>query len=130
MDHNVRSRCFIFFHLQIKVFSEYMVFHIVSVSRAGFPLPFPLYNPFQGVLPIQPIQPIAPVLPPILSITPPTYPTYPTPAVQTCICVPTGSCTGTVPTTASGNYGSGLIDIRIVNNVCQNHSLHCLIEST
>ncbi len=35
-----------------------------------------------------------------------------TPVGQTCICVPTGSCTG-----VSNPDGSGLIDIRIVTNV-------------
>lgn len=80
---------------------------MVSVSRAGFPLftPFPLYNPFPPIaVPIQPIQPI----------TPPTYQAaVPT---QTCICVPIGTCTGTVVPVA-GIDGSGIIDIRIVNNV-------------
>lgn len=84
-----------------------------TFSRAGFPLPFPLYNPFSGVVPaIQQIQPIAPIVP-ILPITPPTYTS---PTIQTCICVPVGTCTGTVPT-AVPNDGSGIIDIRIVNNV-------------
>lgn len=86
--------------------------------------------------PIQPFYPPFPPLPPFPIITPyptvttvtstttttttTTRPPIPIPVVpqQTCICVPIGTCTGTTPTTApTANYGAGLIDIRIVNNV-------------
>ncbi|XP_031630000.1 phenoloxidase-activating factor 2-like [Contarinia nasturtii] len=82
------------------VFPEPVMANGSQLSRSGFPLlsAFPIYNPFQAVVPGQ-------------LVTPPTY----AGAVQTCICVPTGQCTGTiVPSTPVD--GSGLIDIRIVNN--------------
>lgn len=85
---------------------------IISVSRAGFPLlaQLPIYNHFAGVIP----GPIPVPYPPLPSVA--TIPTYTTPG-QTCICVPTGTCTGTI-VTSSPNDGTGIIDIRIVNNVC------------
>lgn len=77
-----------------------------SVTRAGFPLftPFPLFQPFPAVVQAQPIQPIV--------VTPSTYQS----AVQTCICVPIGTCTGTTVRPPIVD-GTGIIDIRIVNNV-------------
>lgn len=81
---------------------QILVYVFILVSRAGFPLlsAFPIYNPFQAVVPGQVV------------VTPATY----TGTTQTCICVPTGTCTGTVVQSTPVD-GSGIIDIRIVNNV-------------
>lgn len=58
--------------------------------------------------------------PPLFTVPFPTLPpffttTTPSSSIQTCICVPIGTCAGTTPT--NPNDGSGIIDIRIVNNV-------------
>lgn len=80
------------------------------MSRYGFPLLSPFFNPFVPIQPIPQTQPIQPIQP----LTPPAY--AGTPVTQHCICVPIGTCTGTVvPGTPTD--GSGIIDIRIVNNV-------------
>lgn len=84
------------------------VFFVFSVSRR-FPLfnQFPIFNvPFPSIPPPLPL----PITPLPLTLQP----------TQTCICVPIGTC----PTTGSGD-GSGIIDIRIVNNVsCKNNFWH------
>lgn len=84
----------------------------MSVSRGGFPLlpaPFPAL-PF-------------PIVVPITQITPP--PVTASPSMQTCICVPIGTCTGT---TVAPTPTDGLIDIRIVNNVCCIHYYRKLLR--
>lgn len=106
---------------------------------SAVPVAVQIVQPVQSFPPNQPIQPIYPPFPPLPPFPPfPPITPYPTvttvttttttttttrppiPVVpqQTCICVPIGTCTGTTPTTApTANYGAGLIDIRIVNNV-------------
>lgn len=75
--------------------------HIRTVGRQ-----FPFFTAFPPLFTIP-----FPTLPPFLTTT-----TAQSTTGQTCICVPIGTCAGgTTPTNPSD--GSGIIDIRIVNNV-------------
>lgn len=76
----------------------------ISVSRNLFPL----YPQYPNIVPLQNLIPFQGAAPATAST-----------AVQTCICVPIGTCTGigTVSNPTTPVDGSGIIDIRIVNNV-------------
>lgn len=78
---------------------------LFAVSRNNFPL-YPQY-PNPNIVPLQNLIPFQAAIP-----------ATPTTGIQTCICVPIGTCTGigTVPNPTTVD-GSGIIDIRIVNNV-------------